>query len=53
MVGKQGVAAPVSSRFWDSYALYPSCCILYGYVNASGSYYNPRTVARMPAGDIR
>jgi hypothetical protein len=28
MVGKQGVAAPVSCRFWDSGALYVSLCII-------------------------
>jgi hypothetical protein len=28
MVGKQGVAAPVSSRFWDSCASYISFCII-------------------------
>jgi hypothetical protein len=28
MVGKQGVAAPVSCRFWDSCAVYVSLCII-------------------------
>jgi hypothetical protein len=28
MVGKQGVAAPVSCRFWDICALYVSLCII-------------------------
>jgi len=37
MVGKQGVAAPViSSRFWDSSALYVSYCIT---VYTPASYY--------------